>query len=172
MCKMKNMAASTEVLNHKQVSDKIERISWQIYEEFHAESSVILAGIADRGYLLAQKILMHLKEIADIQVDICQLHFNKENPLQSEYSISPALELENANIVLVDDVLKSGGTLIYGVRHFLTFPIKSMKTVVLVDRNHKRYPVKADFKGLSLSTSMKEHVSVQIEAEPFSVVVS
>jgi pyrimidine operon attenuation protein/uracil phosphoribosyltransferase len=62
---------------------------------------------------------------------------------------------------LVDDVLSSGTTLIYGVKHFLEVPLKRFKTAVLLNRNHKKFPVKADFKGLSLSTSLKEHVEVK-----------
>lgn len=166
------MAESTEVLNHKQVSDRIARISWQIFEEFSDESKIILAGIAERGYLLAEKIHAYLGTISDLEVQISKLTFDKDRPLSSDYLLEPAMELNNANVILVDDVLKSGGTLIYGVRYFLDHPVKTMKTVVLVDRNHKRYPVKADFKGLSLSTSMKEHVSVEIENEPYSVLVS
>jgi pyrimidine operon attenuation protein/uracil phosphoribosyltransferase len=65
--------------------------------------------------------------------------------------------------VLIDDVLNSGTTLIYGVRHFLDVPLKKFKTAVLVDRNHKQYPVKADFKGLSLSTSLRENVQVVLD---------
>ena len=60
-------------------------------------------------------------------------------------------------------VLNSGTTLIYGVKHFLEVPLKKFKTAVLVDRNHKKYPVKADFKGISLSTSLQEHVQVVFE---------
>ena len=66
-------------------------------------------------------------------------------------------------MILVDDVLNSGTTLVYGVKHFLEVPLKKFKTVVLIDRNHKKYPVKADFKGISLSTSSKEHVQVVFE---------
>jgi len=61
---------------------------------------------------------------------------------------------------LVDDVLNSGTTLMYGIKHFLDVPLKRFKTAVLVNRNHKKYPVKADFKGISLSTSINEHVEV------------
>ena len=68
-------------------------------------------------------------------------------------------------MVLVDDVLNSGTTLIYAVRHFLEVPLKKFKTAVLIDRNHKKYPVKADFKGISLSTSLQEHVQVVFENE-------
>ena len=66
-------------------------------------------------------------------------------------------------MILVDDVLNSGTTLVYGVKHFLEVPLKKFKTVVLIDRNHKKFPVKADFKGISLSTSSKEHVQVVFE---------
>lgn len=166
------MSTATQVLDHQQVMDRIERISWQIFEEFSAEKKVIIAGIADRGYLLAQEIHSRLLEIADIEVELAELSFNKDEALNSEYSLNPALNVEDSNVVLVDDVLKSGETLIYGARFFLNHAIRSMKTVVLVDRNHKRFPVKADFKGLSLSTSMQEHVSVQIAEAPYSVLVS
>jgi pyrimidine operon attenuation protein/uracil phosphoribosyltransferase len=66
-------------------------------------------------------------------------------------------------LVLVDDVLNSGTTLIYGIKHFLEVPLKRFNTAVLINRNHKKYPVKADFKGISLSTSLKEHISVVFE---------
>jgi pyrimidine operon attenuation protein/uracil phosphoribosyltransferase len=79
-------------------------------------------------------------------------------------SLAPE-DYTNKSLVLVDDVLNSGTTLIYGIKHFLDVPLKKFKTAVLVDRNHKKYPVKADFKGLSLSTSMLEHIEVVLEGE-------
>jgi pyrimidine operon attenuation protein/uracil phosphoribosyltransferase len=74
-------------------------------------------------------------------------------------------QYSNKGLVLVDDVLNSGTTLIYAVRHFIDVPLKKFKTAVLVDRNHKKYPVKADFKGISLSTSLLEHVQVVFEED-------
>ena len=65
--------------------------------------------------------------------------------------------------MLIDDVLSSGTTLMYGIKHFLDVPLKKFKTAVLINRNHKKYPVKADFKGISLSTSMQEHIYVVFE---------
>ena len=88
------------------------------------------------------------------------MQINKVNP---EFPIHTSMTKEqyaNKGLVLVDDVLNSGTTLIYAVRHFLDVPLKKFKTAVLVDRNHKKYPVKADFKGISLSTSSLEHVQV------------
>ncbi len=163
------MTAETQVLNDKEVKDRIKRIAWQIFEEFQDQEEVLLAGISDRGFLFAELLKKELDSIADISISISELSFDKDNAINDKPVLNPKTDLTGKNIVLVDDVLKSGSTLIYGVKYFLDFPIRSMKTVVLVDRNHKRYPVKADFKGLSLSTSLKEHVSVRIEKEPFSV---
>ena len=78
----------------------------------------------------------------------------------------PAEAYRGESVVLVDDVLSSGATLIYGVRHFLSVPLKQLKTAVLVNRNHKKYPIKADFKGISLSTSLQEHIEVSFEGDP------
>ena len=95
---------------------------------------------------------------------------DKGNPLQSgvETSLKPD-EYANQSVVLIDDVLSSGSTLIYGVHHFIKTPLKQLKTAVLINRNFKRYPVKADFKGISLSTSLHEHVRVDLASEQNAV---
>jgi pyrimidine operon attenuation protein/uracil phosphoribosyltransferase len=91
---------------------------------------------------------------------MCEVFIDKQKP-NSKITTSIAAELyENKGLVLIDDVLNSGTTLVYGVKHFLEVPLAKFKTAVLVDRNHKKYPVKADFKGISLSTSLQEHVQV------------
>src|SRR5690606_29546255 len=99
-------------------------------------------------------------DISDLKVTLCEVKINKQNPIEEVITSIPAEEYANKALVLVDDVLNSGTTLIYGVKHFLHVPLKKFKTEVLVDRNHKQYPVKADFKGLSLSTSLQEHIHV------------
>lgn len=163
----------TEVLNHQQVIDKINRMAWQIYETHHQEQEIILVGIAKRGFALAQHIHQALAEISDLNTCLIALHLDKDNLLKGAMKLKPeTTDLESKSIVVIDDVLNSGGTLIYGVKYFLDHPIKRISTLVLVDRNHKNYPVKADYKGLSLSTSLKEHVKVQIEKAPYSVSVS
>ena len=91
---------------------------------------------------------------------------DKNDPLKSGVSTSiPEEDYIHKSIVLVDDVLNSGTTLIYGVHHFLKTPLNQLKTAVLVNRNHKKYPVKADYKGISLSTSLQEHVNVFFESK-------
>ncbi len=90
---------------------------------------------------------------------------DKKNPLDEIKTSIPPSEYENKSVVLVDDVLNSGTTLIYGVKHFLNVPLKQFKTAVLVNRNHKKYPVKADFKGLSLSTTSSEHITINLDSK-------
>ncbi len=163
----------TEVLNHQQVVDKIKRMAWQIYEVHQHESEILLVGIAKRGFALAEHIHQALAEISSLKTHLFALHLDKDNLLKGAMQLKPETSnFEGKSVVVIDDVLNSGGTLIYGVKYFLDYPVKRISTVVLVDRNHKNYPVKADYKGLSLSTSLKEHVTVQIEKAPYSVSVS
>lgn len=148
------------ILDHSQINHRIKRIAYQIYESNVNESQIILAGIAANGFELAKKLQTELERISDLQVDLCHVKINKKKPLEKvETSLTPE-QYQNRSFVLVDDVLNSGTTLIYGVRHFLDVPLKQFRTAVLVDRSHKKYPVKADFKGISLSTSLSEMVQV------------
>ncbi len=159
------------ILNHNEINHKIRRIAFQIYESNVDEKEVILAGIDRNGYIFAEKLKRVLENISDIDVLLCRVVVNKKSPWQAiETSMDEAV-YKNKSIVLVDDVLNSGTTLIYGVKHFLNVPLKKFKTAVLVNRNHKKYPVKADFKGISLSTSLQEHVDVTLEGPVYQVVL-
>ena len=153
------------ILNHQEIAHKIKRIAYQIYETFVDEKEIVIAGISENGYVFAEKIAETLQSIAPIKVILCEVFIDKQNPHKKiTTSIQPE-KYTNKGLILVDDVLNSGTTLVYGVRHFLDVPLKKFKTAVLVDRNHKKYPVKADFKGISLSTSLFEHVNVVFEKD-------
>lgn len=154
------------ILSHVQIQHKIERIAYQIYEANVSEEEIIIAGIVGGGLEFAKKIAAKLKKITTAKITLCKLSMDKTNPLKSGVSTSiPEDEFINKSVVIVDDVLNSGTTLIYGVHHFLKTPLKQLKTAVLVNRNHKKYPVKADYKGISLSTSLQEHVNVRFETK-------
>ncbi len=148
------------ILNHTEIAHKIKRIAYQIYETFVDEDTIVLAGIASNGYVLAEKIAEVLQEISPLKVSLCEVYVDKQNPNEPITTSLAQEAYKNQGLVLVDDVLNSGTTLVYGVKHFLEVPLSKFKTAVLVDRNHKKYPVKADFKGISLSTSLQEHVQV------------
>lgn len=149
------------ILNNVQIEQKIKRISYQIYENNIDENEIIVAGIKGNGFILANKLAFILEQISPLKIEICEIHINKTNPLEKITTSISSDNYNNKSIVIIDDVLNSGSTLIYGVKHFLEVPTKKIKTAVLVNRNHKKYPVKADFKGISLSTSSKEHVKVE-----------
>ena len=162
----------TEVLNHSQIMARIKRIAWQIYEDFAEENELILAGIADGGYRFAELIQMELSAISPIKVLLLRIRINKKDPLADPPVLEGSTDPNDKQIIVVDDVLNSGSTLIHGVKYFLNYKTRGIRTAVLVDRSHKRYPVKGDFKGISLSTGILEHVEVQIEREPYLVVIS
>ncbi|SFJ88325.1 phosphoribosyltransferase family protein [Myroides guanonis] len=153
------------ILTKEQIEHKTKRIAYQIYETFVEEEVIVIAGISKNGFVFAEKLAAQLALISNIEVKLCEVFVDKQHVLAPITTSIPSSEYENCNVVLVDDVLNSGTTLIYGVKHFLEVPLKKFKTTVLVDRNHKKYPVKADFKGLSLSTSLLEHIHVVFDGE-------
>lgn len=147
-------------MNNQEIEHKIKRIAYQIYETFVDEQEIVIAGITSNGFTFAKKIAAVLETISPIKVTLCEVQINKQNPQSPIHTSITQEQYTNKGLVLVDDVLNSGTTLIYAVKHFIDVPLKKFKTAVLVDRNHKKYPVKADFKGISLSTSLFEHVQV------------
>ena len=155
------IAENNIILDNTQINQKIKRIAYQIYESNSSEKEVIIAGIVGNGFIFSKKIASVLEEISTITVILCEVIIDKKKPLQPITTSISVNNYKNKSLVLVDDVLNSGTTLIYGIKHFLEVPLKRFKTAVLVNRNHKKYPVKADFKGISLSTSIKEHVQVE-----------
>ena len=162
----------TQILNHTDIQHKIRRIAYQIYENHLDEEEIVLAGINGNGFVLAEKLAEALAAICSLKVTLCKVVMDKKNPLQGITTTVAAEHYTHKAVIVVDDVLNSGLTLIYGVKHFLEVPLKKLTTAVLVNRNHKRYPIKADFKGISLSTSLQEHISVVFEEGNYSVNLS
>ena len=159
-------AVQTVVLNATQVSQKIDRLAFEIHENTYNEKEIIIAGIVGNGFKLAELLAQRLANFSDIKVNLVSVNVNKKDPLAVDASV--ALEKANAEdkvVILVDDVLNSGKTLIYGIRHFLQVRLKALRTVALIDRDHKRFPVKADYVGLVLSTTLQEHIRVELEGE-------
>lgn len=153
----------TLVLNKQQLEQKIDRLAWQIYEQNYKEKEIIIAGIANRGVLISKRIAKKLTEISTIKLKLATIKLDKDNPYNHIDVDITEKEYKGKVLILVDDVLNSGKTLMYGAHYFLSVPLKKLSTIVLVDRNHNRFPIKADFVGLSLSTTLKEHVSVELE---------
>lgn len=156
--------SKTQILSHQNILQKVNRIAYQIYEDHYNQKEIIIAGIANNGYTFAQLLSNKIEEISSINVKLVELKIDKKNPIESEIELNlTKTEIKNKSIVLVDDVLNSGKTLIYGIQCFLKAPIKSLSVAVLVNRSHKRFPVNANYVGMSLATTLKEHIEVDFE---------
>ena len=152
-----------KILTNSQIKRKIKRISLQIIESNVEEKEVVLAGIEQNGFLLAKELNKMITEFSNLNIKLCSLKIDKKNPLNNIGTSLNSSEYKNKSIVVVDDVLNSGSTLMYAVKHFLDTELRQLKTAVLVDRNHKKFPIKVDFKGVSLSTSIQNHVKVEFD---------
>ena len=155
------MKENSLILDKAQINQKIIRLSWEIYEDNYNEDEIVLVGIEKRGVQLSKRISNVLNSISKIKVNCATISLNKENPHSSKIDLKlDNQDIINKVIILVDDVLNSGKTLIYATNQFLSVPVKRISTVVLVDRNHNNFPIKADYVGVSLSTTLQEHISV------------
>lgn len=154
------------ILNNEEILQKINRIAYQILEDNCTEKEIVLVGISKKGYLFAEKLVEQLKVISKVKVSLVKITIHKENPLDKEPVLDTDADiLTNKVVILVDDVLNTGKALIYGVKYLLNFPIKQMSTAVLVDRNHKKYPIGIHYTGLSLSTTLQNHISVEFNSK-------
>ena len=163
----------TKIKDIANIEMYLRRIAYQIYENNHEEdNSLIIVGIDKNGKILANKIFEILKSISSFDLKLMSIQINKKNPTNKIFSSIDKNICLDKNIIIVDDVLNTGKTLIYAVRFFLKIPVKKIQTAVIINRNHKKFPIKADFKGISLSTSIKEHVDVILEGSKKGIYLS
>jgi pyrimidine operon attenuation protein/uracil phosphoribosyltransferase len=155
------------ILTAEQANLSIRRIAYQIYEDNTDEKSIVIAGVMSNGYQVAKSIAEVLRSISNLEVIDCQIDIDKKNPRNKIQTSIDKSAYENRSVVIVDDVLHTGSTLMYSVRHFLEVSLAQCKVAVLINRNHKTYPIKADYKGISLSTSLHEHVEIVCENKTF-----
>ena len=116
------------ILFHKEIEHKTKRIAYQVYETFANDSELVIAGISNSGFVFAQKIAKQLESISDIKITICEVNINKQKPSDTITTSQPEEAYANKNLALADDVLNSGATLIYAIKHFLNVPLNKFKT--------------------------------------------
>lgn len=151
------------ILDNEQIQRKIKRIAYQVYEQNAGQALVVIAGIADNGYLLAEKIATELKQISPLQVKLASITVDKANPTEKSTAVSINIDDVNGkNVVVVDDVLNTGRTMAYALYPFFKAKAANIKTAVLADRNHKNFPIAADFTGISLATTLQEHIYFEV----------
>jgi len=154
------MSKKVTILNSEQMMQKTIRIAYQILEDSIDEKELVFAGIADRGYIFAKRIIKELEKISSQQISLIKVMLDKDSTsLKSNTDIDVSMAKDKV-VILVDDVLNSGRTLAYGLGVFLDVPLKKMRIAVMIDRSHHNYPIFSDFSGLKLSTVLNEHVTV------------
>ena len=162
----------TKIVDAIALQSSIKRIAYQIFESTIDETEIVIVGVGEQGKILSSLLGDALKKIGNSTLVFVNLTLDKTNPLGTIKSSIPLSELKNKSLIIVDDVLNTGSTLMYAVSFFLSIPVKQIKTAVMVNRNHKKFPIKADFKGISLSTSLNEHITVLLEGNEKGVYLS
>jgi pyrimidine operon attenuation protein/uracil phosphoribosyltransferase len=161
-----------EILSDIQIEQKTNRLAHQIIENCFEEKELFIAGISGNGYSLAKRLSEIINEHGLIKSHLTEVKVNKSEPWSEEITLDSEIDgMKNAVVILVDDVVNSGKTMQFALTKFLTFPTKAIKTVTLVDRKHRRFPIRVDFVGLSLSTTLKERVEVVMEDAPKAYLV-
>lgn len=154
-----------EILSSQEIKQKTERLAHQLIENTFEEPKVFIGGIEGNGIILANTLANIMREHTDSEIVVFSIKVNKSEPWSEDIVLSSASsDMEDSYIILVDDVFNSGKTMQFALVEILQFPTKAIKTVALVDRKHRRFPIKANFVGLSLSTTLKERVEVDLTA--------
>nr|WKN36959.1 phosphoribosyltransferase family protein [Tunicatimonas sp. TK19036] len=168
---MSHASSSRLLLTPEQITQKVKRIAYEIYERNFDQDSLLIAGVLDRGYYLAERICQELDHISHFSAEkntlsLVEVSIQKFTEQQTQVSFNvPEAAFAEQSIILVDDVLNTGRTLAYCLSPFLKQPIKKIEIAVLVNRSHIQFPVMASYTGLELATTLQEHIEVVFDNE-------
>ena len=156
-----------KILDERQIKQKIKRLAIQILENNIDEPEIILAGINNNGMGFAKMIYKHLSKLSEAKITLTSIRLSPANPLESEVLIDmPLDDIKQKTIIIIDDVANTGRTIFYAMKPLFNILPKKVEVAVLVDRKHKSFPILVDYVGLSLATTMKESIDVQIMKVP------
>ena len=161
------MSSSTKVLilNNQEILKRLYRMAFEIYEKNYYQKELVVIGMNERGGYLATRIVDYLQKVAPIQIHYFQAGVDRETDPVSygiQLSVDPEV-LQGKHIVVIDDVLYTGRTLLNIVSILLQAGPESIQTAILVDRGHRSMPISPDFVGVELATTLQQHVSIEID---------
>ena len=151
------------ILSREIAEKKLRRMAYEILENNLDEKEIILAGIQESGTVVARTIQQILFEISSLKIVLITIKLDKKNP--KEVLTEPAIDFADKVIIVIDDVSNSGKTLLYAMKPFLEFHPKKIQTLVLVERSHTSFPVRPDYVGLSIATTIQEHIFVEVKGD-------
>ena len=157
------MTQKNYILSSEVAEKKLRRMALEIIENNCQEQEIILAGIKESGVVVAKCIQKMLAEFSSVKTDLISFSFDKRKPV--EVKLSKEIDFNGKVIIIIDDVANSGKTLLYALKPFLAFHPKKIQSLVLVERSHNSFPVKPDYVGLSVSTTLHEHICVEVDTE-------
>lgn len=162
------MSTTTLILDHKAILTKLQRLAWEVYENHYNQDEIVVIGIKERGKVVADLLCDALGRISDLKIDKGYIELNASNPAESVIEgISGSME--NKRVLLVDDVLNTGRTLMLATVPILLDKPSGLQTVILADRDHKKFAISADYVGISLATTLQEHITFSQSNGEYSV---
>lgn len=158
------------ILDKNQIYQKVKRIAFEIYENNISEKELIIAGIPTDGFKLAQMLVKELSSITPFKLTLARIILNKKGKLNSKVrlDIDPG-SASGKTVIIVDDVLHTGKTFILGMKPFLEVDVKKIQVAVLINRSYAIFPVNANYTGYELSTTLNEHIQVNLDNKGFGV---
>lgn len=160
---METVQTKSCVLDKAVIARKLKRMALELAEQNSEETHLLIAGIEGNGVIVAKALLAELQRIGTFHADMIKVQLNKKDPVN--VSFDQAVELENKVVILVDDVANTGKTMLYALKPFLAAHPKKIQTLVLVERSHKLFPIQTDYAGLSVATTLQEHIAVETEGD-------
>lgn len=158
---METVQTKNCILDQESIERKLKRMALEVAEENIEEKELIIAGVNGNGEIVAGNLAKALQAVHSFQIHTTTIQLNKKDPASVELKDAP--DLDQKAIIIVDDVANTGRTLLYALKPFLDAHPKKIQTLVLVERSHKLFPVETDFRGLSIATTLQEHIAVESE---------
>ncbi len=150
------------LMTSDRIQRSMKRMSHQINEANKTDRSILLLGVNQRGLAVAKLLGKHLKEIIGQEISIEPLRLDKSIPSNQEWM----QRKYNGDlfVIIVDDVIFSGQTMFSALTTVVKeLELQEIHSAVLVDRGHRKFPIKAEFCGMELPTKLNEHVKVIVK---------
>jgi pyrimidine operon attenuation protein/uracil phosphoribosyltransferase len=151
------------ILNQPNVEQKMRRMALEIIENNHDETELVLAGIRENGHVVARNMQRLITEMSNLKTTLLTITLDKKQP--RDINLSDKRDFNNKVIIIIDDVANSGKTLLYALKPFLDYQPKKIQSLVLVERSHNSFPVHSDYAGLSIATTLQEHIYVEVDGD-------
>lgn len=153
------------ILDRQRIDKKLQRMAYELWEQNSSEQELLLVGIESGGLSIAKELARRLEQVSPLTITVTGLQINKRSPLDSD---TASLDVTGKAVVLVDDVANSGRTLMYALKPLLNSLPSRLLVAVLVDRQHKTYPIATDIVGHTIATTLQDNIIVEIDESGIS----